>query len=57
MAGAAASIIFVTTKVLSRQAYLSRDKRRVLSRQTRVCRDKHVFVATKVITFVATKIC
>ena len=37
---------FVTTKVLSRQAYLSHDKRRVLSRQTHVyrnntCRDKN----------------
>ena len=31
---------FVATKVMSRQAYFCRDKRRVLSRQTRVCRDK-----------------
>ena len=48
LAGVATSIIFVTTKLLSRQSYACRDKRRVLSPQTRVCRDKSKFVATKV---------
>ena len=33
-------VFFVATKVLSPQAYFSRDKRRVLSRRTRVYRDK-----------------
>ena len=42
----ATNIIFVVTKVLSRQAYFCSDKRRVLSRQTCVCRDE-TFVATK----------
>ena len=31
----------VTTKVLSGQKYVCRDKRRIMSRQTRVCRDKN----------------
>ena len=39
--------VFVTTKVLSRQAYFCRDKRRVLSQQTHVCCDKSKLVATK----------
>ena len=43
---------FVATKVLSRQAYFCRDKRRVLSWQARVCRDR-TFVATKIILVAA----
>ena len=34
--------MFVSTNVLSRQAYFCRDKRRVLCRQTRDCPDKIV---------------
>ena len=51
LAEAAAVIIFVMTKLLSRQAYFCHEKRCVLSRQTRVCCDK-TFVTTKMI-FVA----
>ena len=51
---AATSIIFVATKVLSKQSYFSRDKTRVLSRQTRVvkkiCLLLQIFVATKVLS-------
>ena len=39
---------FVTTKLLSRQAYFCRDKRHVLSRQKYSCRDR---------TFVVTNMC
>ena len=41
-----------STKVLSRQAYFGRDKRRVLGRKTRVC-DEKTFVATKIILVAA----
>ena len=58
---AAPSIIFVTTKVLSRQTRVCHDKARLLSQQkyacrnktvvtTNVCHDKHHFVATKVLS-------
>ena len=53
LAGAAISIIFVATKVLSRQIRVCRDKimfvatKLCLSRQNYVCCDKHTFVATK----------
>ena len=43
---------FVTTKVLSRQAYFCCDKRCVLSWQPRVCRNK-TFVTTKMILVAA----
>ena len=48
MAGVAASIIFVGTKVLSPQprVCVSRDKARLMSRQKYACRDK-TFLATK----------
>ena len=53
--------VFVATKVLSRQTYYCRDKRRVLSRETRVCHDKRMLVAIKLcrdkILFVAADIC
>ena len=39
---------YTSSKVLSRQAYFCRDKRRSLSQQTRVCFDK-TFAATKMI--------
>ena len=42
-------IMFVATKVLSRQAYVCHDKRLVLSRETRVCCDKRMLVATKLL--------
>ena len=47
LAGAATSIIFVATKVLSR---VGRDNRRVLSRQKYTCRAKVMFVATKLLS-------
>ena len=40
LAGAASSIIFVATNVLSQQTCVCRDKRQVLSRQAYFCRDK-----------------
>ena len=40
LVGAASSIIFVATKVLSQQTHVFRDKRQVLSRQAYFCRDK-----------------
>ena len=45
-------IMFVVTKVLSRQAYFCCDKRCVLSWQTCVCHDK-TFVTTKMILVAA----
>ena len=51
--------MFVTTKVLSRQAYFCRDKRRVLSQQTRLCRDRSMLIAANIFhrkTFVMTSI-
>ena len=47
LAGAATSIIFVATKVLSRQSRVCRDKTRLLSRQKYACREK-CFVATNI---------
>ena len=45
---------FVATKVLSRQAYFCRDKRRVLSRQkTCFVATKHVFVTTEMVLVAA----
>ena len=40
---------FVATNLLSRQTFLSRQKKigLLFSRQTRFCRNKHTFVATK----------
>ena len=45
LAGAATSMIFVATKVLSGEICVCRDKTRLLSRQTHFCRDKNIFVA------------
>ena len=45
LAGAATSIIFVETNVLSRQARVCSDKS--MLPQQNVCGDKHTFVATK----------
>ena len=42
--------VFVVTKVLSWQAYFSRDKRRVLSGQIQVCRDKSKLVEAKLLS-------
>ena len=46
LAGAATSIIFVATTVLSRQTRVCRDNTRLSSRQKYACRDK-TFIATK----------
>ena len=64
LAGAATSIIFVATNLLSRQTRICRHKSFVATNTClppqKFCRDKHVFAATKhVLTkaFVATKLC
>ena len=53
------SNMFVTTKVLSRQAHFCHDKRCVLSQQTRLCCDRSMLIAADIFphkTFVMTSI-